>query len=386
MNIVKFLSRHRLLGAALLLIPLLAACGPAPLGTSWAGLRTVGPEQNILVAFNDRLVMVSPTDGKAVPLRNEDGEIRMDDQGNPRLWEIRQSANSFFSSPLVINDEKLLAAGYNQMLYSIDLKTARIENGTGTPIPANTGNLVADLVGDNERVYAGLSSKNLVAINLEDYSVEWTAATKHGVWSSPLLVEDVLYFASLDHFIYAVDAQSGDQLWSLDVGGAVASAPAYANGKLYVGSFARKLYEISTSGEILNTYDTVDWIWGTPAVVDGILYAADLVGNVYALDTTENLQEIWQVKTASQTIRPTPLVTDQYVLVASRDQKLYWLNREDGSPVMDNEGRALMREMQGAIFSDILLIQPNEQTDIPEPMVVVSTLTPGQMLVAYSLA
>ncbi len=385
LNILKFLSRHRLIGAAILSMLLVAGCGPAPLGTSWAGLRIIGEEQYILVAFNDRLTLVDPVDGKTVKLRNQEGEVRLDDQGNPRLWEIKQSANQFFAAPAPLDKNRLLAVTYNQVLYTIDLPTARIENGSGTPIPDHTGQLVADLLEGDGLVYAGLSSKNLLALDPEDLSVVWTAPTEHGVWSKPLLVDGVLYAASLDHHLYALDAATGEQLWKLNIQGAAPSTPAYADGRLYIGSFARKIFEISLQGEILNTYDTIDWVWGAPAVVDGILYTADLVGNVYALDTTDGLREIWRVKAAEQSIRPTPLVAGDYVLVASRDQRLYWLNRADGSMVMDNEGRPLSREMQGPVFSDILLIEPNEKTDIPEPYVIVSTLSPGQILVAYTL-
>ncbi|MBI5669200.1 MAG: PQQ-like beta-propeller repeat protein [Chloroflexi bacterium] len=385
MNIVKVLSRHRLLGAAILSMFLLAACGPAPLGTSWAGLTTVGDQQYILVAFNDRLTMVDPVDGKTVRLRNAEGEIRLDDSGNPRLWDIRQGQNQFFATPVLEGENSLLVAGYHQVLYNVDLPTARIENGEGTPIPSNTGNLVADPVVSDDLIYVGLSTKNLVALNRDDYSLAWTAETEHGVWSKPVLVDDTLYFTSLDHNLYAVDARTGASRWTLDLQGAAPASPAYVDGKLYIGSFARKVFEVSTEGKILNSYDTLDWVWNTPTVKDGILYTADLVGNVYALDTTDNLREVWKVRPSTMAIRPSPLVTENYVLVASRDQKLYWLNRDDGTIVSDSEGRPLVREMQAPIFSDILLIEPTEANGITEPMVVVSTLSPGQMLVAYSL-
>lgn len=386
LNIVKWLSRHRMIGAAILSVFLLAACGPAPLGTSWAGLRLIGDEQYILLAFNDRLTMVDPTDGKTVRLLNPEGQVRLDDQGRPRVWEVRQGPNQFFSSPLLDADGRIVAATYNQVLYTIDMPTARIENGTGAPIPDNPGHLVADLEAGGDLVYAGLSTKNLVALDRRDFRVEWKVETRHGVWAQPLLVDEVLYFTSLDHHLYAVNARTGGELWTLDLGGAVPSEPVYANGRLYVGSFARQIYEVSPRGEIINSYETEDWVWGAPTIVDGILYAADLAGNVYALDTTANLREIWRVQAATMAIRPSPLVTQNYVLVASRDQRLYWLNRRDGSPVTDIEGRLLVREMQAPIFSDILLIEPNEKTAIPEPIVVVSTLSPGQMLVAYTLA
>lgn len=372
----------------LLLVLAAAGCGPAPLGISWAGLSTFGDAQNILVAFNDRLVMIDPVDGKPVKLLNPSGEVRLDNEGKPRLWEVRaqNGPNQFFASPIPLDADTLLVATYNQVLHTIDVPTARIENPEGTPVSGTTGHLVADLVGDDRLIFAGLSTKNVVALDRENFRVQWTSPTGHGVWSKPLLQDSVLYFASLDHYLYAVSAQTGDLLWKLDLEGAAPSAPTYYAGRLFIGSFGRKVFEISTSGEVLNTYDTLDWVWGAPTVVDDILYVGDLVGNVYALDTTRNLAEVWKQQVAASAIRPSPVVYGDAVVVASRDQKVYWLKRSDGSPIMDVEGRPLVREMQAPIFSDMLVIEPSETVKVSEPILVVSTLSPGQLLVAYTLS
>jgi outer membrane protein assembly factor BamB len=372
---------------SVVILTALAACGPAPLGTSWAGLSLIGEANNILLSYNDRLVMIDPVEGKPVKLLNQRGEVRLDDQGNPRLWEVRGSGpNQFFASPVALDEDTLLVSTYNQVLHTIDIPTARIENTAGTPIPGTTGHIVADPVLDGDVIFFGLSVKNVIALDREDYRVLWTAETEHGVWSKPLLVDNVLYFSALDHYLYAVNARTGDMLWKLDLEGAAPSAPIYANGRLYIGSFGRKLFEISTSGDILSSYDTEDWVWGAPALVDGVLYAADLIGNVYALDARDNLREIWKTRAATSAIRPTPVVYDDKVIVASRDQKLYWLNRADGTQMTNADGLPLLREMQSPIFADVLLIEPNETTALAEPIVVVSTLSPAQMLVAYTVA
>ena len=389
MNTVKRWNQQRLLVmAGLLLVMVAAGCGPAPLGISWAGLTTFGDAQNLLVAFNDRLVMIDPVEGKPIKLLNPSGEVRLDNEGKPRLWEVRaqNGPNQFFAAPIPLDADTLLVATYNQVLHTVDVPTARIENPEGSPIPGTTGHLVADLVSDGDLIFAGLSTKNVVALDREDFRVQWTFPTGHGVWSQPLLQDGVLYFASLDHYLYAVSAKTGEQLWKLDLEGAAPSAPVYYNGRLFIGSFGRKIFEVSTDGQVLNTYKTLDWIWSKPTIVDDILFVGDLVGNVYALDTTRGLAEVWAQKVASSAIRPAPVVYDNAVVVASRDQKVYWLKRADGSPIMDAEGRPLVREMQAPVFSDMLLIKPSEAVKLAEPILVVSTLAPNQLLVAYTVS
>ncbi len=370
----------RLVSMALILVLLVAACGPAPLGTSWAAVTLVGNDQNILLAFNNQTVLVNPSDGSAVKLLNSDGEIRLDDQGNPRIWKVTGSdaQTLFFSNPIVENEETLIIGSYNQKFFRVDVPTARIENPEGVAIEGYTGHMVANLVADENRIYVGLSNHDLVALDRTDFSVQWTAKTEHGVWSEPLLLDGVLYFTSLDHYLYAVDAATGDARWKLDLEGAVLSTPVFANNRLYVGSFARKVFAISLAGEKLDEYLTNDWVWGSPTIIGNTLYIADLGGWVYALDIVDGLTEVWQAKVAEKSIRPSPLVVGSTVIVASSDQKVYWLNADNGFI-------NFARELTSPIFSDLLLIEANEALGITQSMVVVSTMSPAEMLVAFTV-
>ncbi|MBZ0278258.1 MAG: PQQ-binding-like beta-propeller repeat protein [Anaerolineae bacterium] len=381
MKISITLSRYRLPVLALMVMMLVAACGPAPLGTSWAALTTVGDAQNIVMAYNNEVVLVNPVNGKAVELRNADGEIRLDDQGNPRTWKItaENSRAMFFSSPVMTAENTLVLASYDQHLFQVDVPAARPQVPDGVPIEGFSGHLVTDLISDDNLIYAGLSGHDLVALDKTDFSVRWSVATEHGVWAKPLLVDGILYFTSLDHNLYAVDTADGAVLWTFDLEGASVATPVYANGRLYVGSFARKLFEISLDGEKLDEYPTVDWVWSAPSLVDNSLYLADLGGYVYALDIADGaMTEIWKAQVAQDSIRPTPLVVGDTVIVASSDMKVYWLSRENGFTNFS-------RELTSPIYADLLLIQPSSTLDIPEPLVIVSTMSPTEALVAFTV-
>ncbi len=387
-----FWARRYLWGAAILCLLFVAGCGPAPLGTNWASLSTINNEcggtnkLGILVTFNDRIVMVDPATGKEMALLNAECQPRpADADGNQKLWEVKPgSGKQFYSNPVSLDSGNLLAIAYDQHLFRIELSSARVDNTAGTPIPGLNGHAVTDLVANDKYVFVALNAKDVVALDRENYDVQWTFKTEHGVWTKPLLIDNILYLSSLDHNLYAVNADTGEGIWTLDLGGAVTSTPLYHDGHLFVGSFARKIYEISMDGQIVNQFDADDWVWGTPVIVDGILYDADLGGNVYALDVN-TFQLVWKQKVAQSAIRATPLIAGDVMIVASRDQNVYWLNRADGTPVKDSDGSPLKRQLDSPILSDILLIEPGDNVDIPEPYVVVSTLSTTQVLVAYTL-
>lgn len=372
-------KRHRRLGVALLglVLLLVSACGPTHIDPRWASISLLNDDQ-IVLSFGDRLTLINAIDGKPVPLLDANGGIRLDEQGNPRIWEIRGTDSGqtrFYNSPVATGPETLLAPSYDMKLMEIDVPVARVNTG-GTTLEQH---VVSSPVIADGLIYQGLADRNLVALDEDDFSVVWEVETGHGVWSKPLLVDNTLYFASMDHILYAVNAQTGDVRWQTDLAGAMTSTPVYADGHLYIGTFAKRVFDVSAeSGEILSEAPTVDWVWSTPSLVDGTLYVTDVGGNVYAFDTDGGLTQDWTVRASERSIASTPLVTESAVIVGSRDQNVYWLDRATGE-VLDSKATA------GEVMADPILVEPSETNNLQESLVVVSTTAPQELLVAFTL-
>lgn len=354
-------------------------------GVGWAGLTVIGEEQNILVTYDDLMVMVDPVTGDPVPLFDSEGEPRTDTQGNPRVWRLsageqQLAGGKFFGSPVQIDEDTLLVADHtNSKLVEIELSAARIEDPSGT---TTKGKVISDLISDGTHIFIPYEAQDLQALDLNTMDVEWTFDTdNNGVWSAPLLHEGTLYVASMDQHLYAIDAATGEQNWKFNLEGAGASTPVLYNDVLYVGSFARKVFAVSLSGEKLAEYTTENWVWGAPTVLDGVVYVADLSAYVYALNA-EDLSETWKVKIdGAKGIGPAPLVTEEFVVVATREGHVVWLNGDNGEEIY-------RQEVQAEILSDILLVTPvitvNER-EIEQPTVIISTVATDRLLIAFDL-
>ena len=356
------------------------------MGVSWPsiGLIDLHGEQNIALAYNDQVAILSPSNGVPARLINPvTGEVRRDQENNPRSWVLlggEYENAQFYGTPIRVDEETFLIADHNGRLLEVDSVTANVERNVPRDEPF-ADQIVAGLLAVDGVLYIPFQNGGLTAMSLADYEVLWTYPTEGGIWAKPLLVDDMIVFPSLDHSLYAVDRESGEHQWSLDLGGSVASTPLLANGRLYVGSFNKSFFEISLDGQILNRYDTQNWVWGTPAIDgDGIVYVADLSGYVHALDTANHLAEQWSVQIAERGIRPGPLVYEHRVIVASRDGKVYWLDRRDG-------GLINAREIEGRpeLLGNLLLLQPGETVDIDQPLVIVSSVNTGELLIAFEV-
>ena len=109
-----------------------------------------------------------------------------------------------------------------------------------------------------------------------------------------------------------------------------------------------------------------------------MLYVTDLGGYVYALNISDGFKEIWKTQAATKGIRPAPLVTDDSIIVGSRDGFVYWLERASGAP-------RFKVEVGAEILSDMLIVHPTEALDLPEPLIIVSTVDSNRLVVALPL-
>ena len=406
MNNSKANKRQRIIFAAFALILVATGCVSRRDGVSWADVTLINDDQHILVSYNDSMVIVDPASGKALTLLDGDGEPRVDEEGNHRIWEIvgGEISAKFFASPINIwldeEENTALVLDYNNRLLAVNFERACFATFAGAcvideepPFIELAGRSIADAVIEDNLLFISFSESDVVALDIDAIQITpdcgryetsncrpdpviWTFETDRGLWSAPVIVGDVVYFSCMDHNMYAVDIATGREIWSRDLGSALASAPLYIPGeneRFYLGTFGQEVYEISMQGEVLAEYDAKGWIWSTPVIMDDVLYVTDLAGYVYALDTTNGLNELWKTNTESDGIRPSPLITDELVIVASRDGYVHWLTRETGS-------LRFSKEVGAEILSELILVERSSGA-----LVVVSTVKDDKMLVAFTL-
>ena len=352
------------------------------MGVSWpaVGLIDLNGETHIALAYNNDVTLLTPSNGLPARLVNPlDGDVLRDSDNNPRTWVLRGSDNGgaqFHTVPIRIDDETVVVADHNRRLLRVDSVVVEVQRSF--PL---ADKVVASPLASDGVFYVPFQNGGLSAVSLDDYREVWRFPTEAGIWAQPLLVDNMLIFSSIDHHLYAIDRATGQLIWSADLGGAVASTPLLANERLYVGSFNKSFFEISLDGVILGEYATQNWVWGTPAIDEnGIVYVADLSGYVHALDSSSGLRERWSVQIAERGIRAGPLVYGERVIVSSRDGKVYWLDRFDGELINARE-----IDDRPELLGDMMLLEPSETLDIDEPLLLVTSVHDGRLLIAFGV-
>src|SRR5262249_31056586 len=99
------------------------------------------------------------------------------------------------------------------------------------------------------------------------------SATYDYLASAPAVAEGVVYVGSADKRLYAVDATTGQERWHFDTQGIVRSTPSLAGGLIYFGSYDHHVYAVDAkSGAPVWTVDTLEPVVSSPLVTGGTVY------------------------------------------------------------------------------------------------------------------
>jgi outer membrane protein assembly factor BamB len=117
--------------------------------------------------------------------------------------------------------------------------------------------------------------------------------------SSPTLSNGILYMASTDFNVYAIDAVTGLKKWSFQTlnysipeAHYYQSSPVVVNGTVYIGG--DKIYAIdAATGSLKWSYKTTREITNSPCYYNGYVYISDMAGITYIFDAVSG-DLIWR--------------------------------------------------------------------------------------------
>jgi outer membrane protein assembly factor BamB len=179
-------------------------------------------------------------------------------------------------------------------------------------------------------------SNGLFSMNRRTSKIKWNAKKGFGTsHCTPAIVGDRVYHAA-DSKLHALDAATGDELWSFPLpGGWTLSSPAVKDGKVVVGGPDGKVYcvDATTGKEIWSTPTGSEIMYfqpygrgghpliSSPAISGSVVYCGGGDGKLYAFDMSDG-KELWSYDMGVP-ITSSPAVSGNAVYVTTFDGTVY---------------------------------------------------------------
>jgi outer membrane protein assembly factor BamB len=337
---------------------LMSACsdGGVPLN-NWPGVAGSENGDVILVALGDRVSVVNAVNGT----------LRFSFPAEP------SNTITFFAPPAISGD-LAVAGSFQGVLYGFNAQSGTV----GWTFEGAGGRWVAGIQIMDGMIFAPNSDYTLYVLNSSG-EPQWTFETAGALWASTVIDETHIYQASMDHSLYALNRESHDLDWSVDLGGALVRGPIVGeDGTLYIGTIAGGIFALDPSdGSILWQQLQPAGIWSQPLVVGDALYFGDQQGRVVSLAIADG-RELWSIDLGSPIVI-NPIVYGEGFLLTTEDGQATLINW-DGT-------RAWTQTIDGQLMTDAIITGENAVMAVTKGSMLLQAISPtGALLWNFSLS
>jgi len=144
----------------------------------------------------------------------------------------------------------------------------------------------------NGVVYVGGLDGKLYAVSLADGSALWTYEATDEIRASPSVHADVVYVGDASGVFHAVDAASGKAKWTFTTESEIVSSANFHAERILFGSNDQFLYCLNDDGSLAWKLETGGYVYGTPAIADGMAYSAGCDGFLRGVDIASGVEKI----------------------------------------------------------------------------------------------
>ncbi|HSP14988.1 MAG TPA: PQQ-binding-like beta-propeller repeat protein [Thermoanaerobaculia bacterium] len=189
-----------------------------------------------------------------------------------------------------------------------------------------------------------LDDGHIIGVTVDERIVSLNAASGAEIWSFPIearsrrvgmsaaLANGRIFFGSSNGAVYAVDSQTGRQLWKTQLDAPASTAVAVSGKAIVVGTQGKKLYRLRASdGRVIGSLDLDVVPKDTPVMGTRGVY---LMSEKEVLLVDANVTRVlWHADSKRQWTSPRPRIWHGWVVVGDRDGTVYALDEATGATV-----------------------------------------------------
>ena len=181
-------------------------------------------------------------------------------------------------------------------------------------VPTGEGTRAGPIVADGI-VYQGAYFK-IMALDAETGEEVWTQPASGPVQASLALAGGTLYAGFLDHRLRASEPETGELLWEFQTGDIITASPVVHDGMLYLGAWDNVQYGLdAATGEVIWTYEATDKIGSHGPVADDVMAVPDKGGRIHLLDSRTGQNRL--VYRTPKSTNAAPVIAHDHVYFAA---------------------------------------------------------------------
>jgi outer membrane protein assembly factor BamB len=267
----------------------------------------------------------------------------LDAKTGEQIWSF-QTASHVESTPFISQGKLYFTAGADG-IYCIDaLEGQEIWHYKG--VHADMSPVV-----HNGKLYFGTGYGNyrIYAVDAQTGTEIWSKQMAYPVWGSPSAHENLVFFglgrgnlSDSDPIpagkVVALDMETGDTVWEYEAKDAVLTAIAVQNGNVTFGSRDGSVYSFRATDGKRNWQTGLGApVVSSPAVTPDTVYAATKNGDIYALSTDDGKVK-WEFNTRTVTrnieLYSSPAVANGFVYIGSSDRYIFCLGGDNNDKII----------------------------------------------------
>ena len=150
----------------------------------------------------------------------------------------------------------------------------------------------------------------------------------------PIIAGGKVFIGTMAGTLYAIDSDTGKDLWTFKTAGAILHTPAATGDKVFFGNAEGKIYAVNTSnGTAAWSVQTGSVVWNSPLVYEGIVVVGSRDSKLYAIDSNSGTVK-WTAQTGGPLLSSPALDAKAgRVYIASEDMHVYAFDFKNGKQV-----------------------------------------------------
>jgi outer membrane protein assembly factor BamB len=203
------------------------------------------------------------------------------------------------------------------------------------------GPMVASPVFDNSIVYAATITGRIFALKAYQWGIKWQSNIGSPIISSPSIQQDLLIAATFDswvkgtaflgkNFVLALNAKTGEQVWSFEIDGDIFSSPCIIQDMIIVGSMNKNILAIDMRGHLKWVFETEGEVWSSPSFNGEQIFVGSDDGFLYCLNLEGKIQ--WKTRLNGKIRSSSPCLSyyNNLIFIGTHNGVIYCLNQSDG--------------------------------------------------------